>query len=431
MKVCSKCKVEKEESEFGKLKRSKDGLYGSCRECNYDYYSLKKYGYIKLKEQEIIVESDFKICSKCHIKKNKPEFSKNKKFIDGLQRICKKCYSDYCFIRKYGFVPEKIIITEGFKICYKCKIIKNKNEFGILKMSVDGLNYLCKDCKNNSSNIYREQKRIKKYCKCGCGQRCLRYYVPGHGKTRERQKVKYNKVSQLTKENIELIKSGKYSLMELSKILSFSFGCINYFCKNENIKIPIIDRKRYLIGEKFGRLIVIDIDMNKNIVRWKCQCDCGKISFVRTKNLLDGITISCGCYLKEIMSKRMKEFYKNNPPPNNPLGNFYKKDYRFSKEQNKIILTRSSWETTTIDYFNKFNIKWLYEPKGFLLNNGHRYFPDFYLPELGIYLEIKGYMDKGSKNKIDEFELLYPKETLMIILKNGYERIKKELINEK
>lgn len=33
MKRCSKCKVEKPRSEFGKDKRRPDGLYPQCREC--------------------------------------------------------------------------------------------------------------------------------------------------------------------------------------------------------------------------------------------------------------------------------------------------------------------------------------------------------------------------------------------------------------
>ena len=33
MKVCSKCKIEKELSEFGKRSGSKDGHKGACKEC--------------------------------------------------------------------------------------------------------------------------------------------------------------------------------------------------------------------------------------------------------------------------------------------------------------------------------------------------------------------------------------------------------------
>lgn len=37
MKICTKCKKEKELTEFTKLKTSKDGFYSWCKECKKDY----------------------------------------------------------------------------------------------------------------------------------------------------------------------------------------------------------------------------------------------------------------------------------------------------------------------------------------------------------------------------------------------------------
>lgn len=46
MKICSKCKIEKPFSEFGKHNQTKDGLKSRCKECNAlemrDYYSRNK-----------------------------------------------------------------------------------------------------------------------------------------------------------------------------------------------------------------------------------------------------------------------------------------------------------------------------------------------------------------------------------------------------
>ena len=39
MKKCSKCKEEKEISNFYKSKRYKDGLYPSCKDCGELYYT--------------------------------------------------------------------------------------------------------------------------------------------------------------------------------------------------------------------------------------------------------------------------------------------------------------------------------------------------------------------------------------------------------
>jgi hypothetical protein len=58
-----------------------------------------------------------------------------------------------------------------------------------------------------------------------------------------------------------------------------------------------------LENERFGKLTVIyrvGEDDNVKYSRWKCTCDCGEITFVKTSNLTKGITKSCGCWNKEI-----------------------------------------------------------------------------------------------------------------------------------
>lgn len=50
--------------------------------------------------------------------------------------------------------------------------------------------------------------------------------------------------------------------------------------------------KKDLIGQRFGKLTVIE---NIPPESKKCQCDCGNICFVKTYNLTNGNTQSCGC----------------------------------------------------------------------------------------------------------------------------------------
>ena len=53
-----------------------------------------------------------------------------------------------------------------------------------------------------------------------------------------------------------------------------------------------------LIGEKFGRLTVIDTTVNDQGQKvWKCKCDCGNLSsiYVKSYQLTSGHTQSCGC----------------------------------------------------------------------------------------------------------------------------------------
>jgi hypothetical protein len=54
-----------------------------------------------------------------------------------------------------------------------------------------------------------------------------------------------------------------------------------------------------LVGERFGRLVVLSKDDDK---KWICQCDCGKIKSIARRSLcFDGKskTRSCGCMQKE------------------------------------------------------------------------------------------------------------------------------------
>jgi hypothetical protein len=71
-------------------------------------------------------------------------------------------------------------------------------------------------------------------------------------------------------------------------------------------------KKKYnvKIGEKYGRLEIIDIiyseKRNRNLC--KCKCDCGKIldTLQEPGNLINGKTISCGC-------KKQEKTHKYNP----------------------------------------------------------------------------------------------------------------------
>ena len=65
---------------------------------------------------------------------------------------------------------------------------------------------------------------------------------------------------------------------------------------------PLVD----LTGRRFGRLIVIgrayhDTD---NGWYWECRCDCGKKHIASGETLRRGHTTSCGCYSKEVHSKK-------------------------------------------------------------------------------------------------------------------------------
>lgn len=107
MKVCSKCKVEKDEVEFHKETNSKDGLVSWCKSCVSIYGKIyrkphaeenkqyqKEYRNINKNSNKIIPK--LKVCSKCRIEKNSNEFHKDITTKDGLRSCCKDCYNKRC-----------------------------------------------------------------------------------------------------------------------------------------------------------------------------------------------------------------------------------------------------------------------------------------------------------------------------------------------
>lgn len=71
----------------------------------------------------------------------------------------------------------------------------------------------------------------------------------------------------------------------------------------------IMGKFQDLTGQRFGRLTVIERTNNHispsgyKYVMWKCKCDCGNFVNVRTADLKDNHTQSCGCLCKEMLTK--------------------------------------------------------------------------------------------------------------------------------
>lgn len=65
-------------------------------------------------------------------------------------------------------------------------------------------------------------------------------------------------------------------------------------------------RLRDLTGQRFGRLTVIERAPNnpRSGARWRCMCDCGNYKEVSSQQLVSGMTVSCGCYRKELNTTR-------------------------------------------------------------------------------------------------------------------------------
>lgn len=64
---------------------------------------------------------------------------------------------------------------------------------------------------------------------------------------------------------------------------------------------------------------------------------------------------------------------------------------------------RSRLEARWAVFFDALGIQWEYEPEGFELPDGTRYLPDFWLPRLQTYIEIKGQTPSGDEYKKAQF----------------------------
>jgi hypothetical protein len=62
-----------------------------------------------------------------------------------------------------------------------------------------------------------------------------------------------------------------------------------------------------LTNKRFGRLVVISESPKRTKSRgvyWFCKCDCGATKEVASQHLVKGLTVSCGCYAKEVNLKK-------------------------------------------------------------------------------------------------------------------------------
>lgn len=81
---------------------------------------------------------------------------------------------------------------------------------------------------------------------------------------------------------------------------------------------------RDLTGQRFGKLTAIRVtDERQNTQTvWECVCDCGNTVFVRSSNLVTGITRSCGCLLKaELTGQRFGKLTALRPTEERQKGN--------------------------------------------------------------------------------------------------------------
>jgi predicted DNA-binding protein YlxM (UPF0122 family) len=89
-----------------------------------------------------------------------------------------------------------------------------------------------------------------------------------------------------------------------------------------------------------------------------------------------------------------------------------------------VVKMRSSWEVKTADYLNDKNIKWYYEYEWLDLGDS-KYLPDFYLPDLNLYIEVKGRKKAEDIKKVKTARKL----NFKVLLWDGEELLRRGIIN--
>lgn len=219
---------------------------------------------------------------------------------------------------------------------------------------------------HNTSKIHQE--KIIKYCECNCGQICNNRFVSGHNAKIMNlgRKFIYTEDDKKTWHNICGCGCGK--------------RCKQRFCDGH-----YAGRKGKISWNKG-----LTKETNESIAK-----AAEKIKIAAAHNWSNPI------FAEKTIAKITARSGQRR--------------FSFNLPNGIIIKMRSSWEIQYAEHLNSLGIIWQYEPRSFLLSTGHRYFPDFYLPELNEWHEIKGWMSPESQEKIDLFQKEYPDEKLIII----------------
>lgn len=149
-KACTKCKVMKLHSEFGKDKNSKNGMKSACLSCDRldnairrknPEYRATKYKKEKIRISQELIGRPYYYCNSCKQKIRREYFKLNPSDPTGIN-------SDRC---NFCFVEKK---------CNDCGDIKHISEFS--RKTNLRPEHICKVCKNKKQNAMRSVNKKSK-----------------------------------------------------------------------------------------------------------------------------------------------------------------------------------------------------------------------------------------------------------------------------
>lgn len=152
-RICTKCNIEKPITDFNKHIRMKGGFRSICKSCTNEY-NKERYSTSETHRQ--------------NLKRYRDNMSEEQKYTHLLKKRCRKRGVSMEVILEEERIS-KLASEQNKKYCYECKKILDKGCFCKLKISSDGLNTVCKECRKVASkkyhydNVDRVMVRKKKY----------------------------------------------------------------------------------------------------------------------------------------------------------------------------------------------------------------------------------------------------------------------------
>jgi hypothetical protein len=193
-------------------------------------------------------------------------------------------------------------------------------------------------------------------------------------------------------------------------------------------------------ARKYSKSKAGDYDREKQSIKIKKLWDSGKYGGRKPAKLYDFVCVECG--------RRFQKFTNSWVFENKPRKTCSEKCYKiylrrksienpncggetgYKHYQYKNVWMDSSWEVELANWMDENNIKWERSRKKHMFwwtdikGDKRRYYPDFYLPELGVYLDPKNkYKLSNDQFKLDNVL----KENKMVLLYGDVEKIKIEL----
>lgn len=183
------------------------------------------------------------------------------------------------------------------------------------------------------------------------------------------------------------------------------------------------------------------ITVKSNLIAYnekrKIEGICGTNQYIKAKN--NGITLKCSDSTKNKIREKltgkewsterkqnhsliMQEAVKNHPDSYNASN----VNGRIKKQLYKGVILDSSWEVLVAKYLDEHNIVWIKPVNGFEYvwkNAIHIYYPDFYLCDYDMYIEVKGY--KRDRD-VEKWKSL---DNLLVIKLSEIRKIKKSTYN--